>query len=83
MVVEGTIEDLDTIAREVLVRVKDEILGLDVPVTCPVYVNEQRVKMRLLQPFDNVVVDFKREGDRAVAESIVVGRNSADPSGYR
>jgi hypothetical protein len=48
------------------------ILGLDVPVTCSVYVNGARVKLRLLQPFDHVLVGFKRDGDRAIALFIEV-----------
>jgi hypothetical protein len=96
MIVEGTIHDLNTVTREVLVLVNGEILDVDVPVACPVYVNEERVKLRLLQALDRVLVEFKREGDRAIAESIevrrraqrrrgeeMVGRNRAETSGNR
>jgi hypothetical protein len=41
-----------------------------VPVNCPVHVNEERVKLRLLQAGDHVVVEFRKEGDREVAESV-------------
>jgi hypothetical protein len=76
MVVEGTIRQLNTLAREVLVLVNGQLLDVDVPVTCPVYVNAERVKLRLLQALDRVVVDFKRDGARAVAESIEVRRRA-------
>ena len=72
MVVEGTIFDLDTIAREVLVSVQGQILDLDVPAGCPVLVNKEPVKLRLLQRMDRVQIQFKSEGNRAVAESIEV-----------
>lgn len=72
MLAKGTIDDLDTINREIVVRVNDEILPVDVPVTCPVYVNGERVKLRLLQIRDVVVVAFTREAGRAIAESVEV-----------
>jgi hypothetical protein len=74
MVVTGTIYDLDTINREVSIRVNGQILPVDVPVTCRVHVNGERVKLRLLQTRDYVLVEFKKEADRAVAESIEVRR---------
>jgi hypothetical protein len=92
MVVEGTIHDVDIVSRELLVLVKaatvgadlqsaqsveGDILDLDVPVTCPVFVNGERVKLRLLQPLDHVLVDFKKEGVRAIALLIEV-RPEAD-----
>jgi hypothetical protein len=72
MIVEGTIRDLDTVNREVLVLVQGNTLDLDVPVSCPVFLNEECVKLRLLQPLDHVVAGFRREGDRAIAEFIEV-----------
>ena len=52
--------------------IEGDILDLDVPVTCSVYVNGARVKLRLLQPLDHVLVGFKRDGDRAIALFIEV-----------
>jgi len=91
MVIEGTIRDVDIVTREVLVLVKaaagadlqsaesaaGDILDLDVPVICPVFVNGERVKLRLLQPLDQVVVDFRKEGARGIALFIEV-RPQAD-----
>jgi hypothetical protein len=72
MVVEGTIFDLDMIAREVHVLVQGQVLDLDVPTGCPVVVNKEQVKLRLLQRMDRVMVQFKNEGNRAIAQSIEV-----------
>jgi hypothetical protein len=89
MLVDGTIHDLNTLTREVALLVNGEILWVDVPVTCPVYVNGERVKLRLLQVLDHVVVDLKRSRERAIAECIAVRpwsaleRNRVEAAGHR
>ena len=70
--VEGTIQNVDLLAREMQVAVAGAAHNFDVPITCPVYVNDERVKMRLLQPGDHVWVGFTRAEGRSVAQSLRV-----------
>ena len=71
-VASGVIKDVNVLSREVLIQLADDVLVIDVPVACLVLLNDERVKLRLLQAGDPVQVGFKKEGERAVAGTIHV-----------
>jgi hypothetical protein len=70
--VRGTVQRVDLLGREVRVLVEGVPWDFAVPPTCPVVLNEERVKLRLLQPQDTVEVVFSRAGGQAVAHSVRV-----------
>jgi hypothetical protein len=54
--VEGTIDRLDLINRMIALRAGDDVVVYDVPVSCEILLNGQRVKMHVLQVNDQVLV---------------------------
>ena len=74
--VEGVIQSVDPIGRE-LVLLDGRERSFYVPLDCPIILNEERVKLRLLQPMDRATVRYTREHSHAVARSIVVAWDSS------
>jgi hypothetical protein len=70
--VQGTVLQVDLMAREVVVAAADAELVLAVPPACSVWLNRERVKLRLLQPQDTVAVTYALLGGQAVATSVRV-----------
>jgi hypothetical protein len=70
--IEGTIQQIDTISREVVVYIDGAWMCFDVPADCPVLLNRERVKLRLLQPTDRVRVAYCDEDGRHRARVIEV-----------
>jgi hypothetical protein len=70
--VQGTVLHVDVVARELVVAAADGRLVLAVPPACPVWLNRERVKLRLLQPQDPVAVTYALVGGQAVATSVRV-----------
>ena len=68
----GTIEQVDPISRELNLRVGDELWHLYVPFDCPIVLNDERVKLRLLQSTDAAYVMYTQEHDTPIAVSIAV-----------
>ena len=69
---QGALCRVDVCRRELHVLVGDEILICYVPPDCPVLVNGERVRLRLLQPADCVRVEFGLIGGDAVATRIAL-----------
>jgi hypothetical protein len=74
---EGLIHVVDPISRELVLLTKKVPVAFYVPLDCLITLNEERVKLRLLQPMDRATVLFTQEHGRAVARSIVVSWASA------
>ncbi len=55
---DGIIQQVDTVNRELRVQVNGISLTFDVPPGCTVILNEEQVKLRLLQPADRVKVVY-------------------------
>ncbi len=56
--VEGIIQRVDALAREVAVRIDGVEVIFDVPADCVVLLYGERVKLRLLQPQDRAVIAY-------------------------
>lgn len=69
---EGVIEQVDPINRELTLNVEDELVCFYVPLNCPVVLNHERVKLRLLQPLDRAAVQYMVDRGTPVALSISV-----------
>ncbi len=70
--VEGTVRQVDRVAREVGVEVGGTVLVFDVPPDCTILLNGQPVRLRLLLPKDRVEVDYSQGPDLPVAHAIRV-----------
>jgi hypothetical protein len=68
----GTICRVNSLTREIAVRTSGELVEFDVPVECPVLLNGERVKLRLLQPMDRAQVTYDESQGRRQARSIRV-----------
>jgi hypothetical protein len=55
---EGIIQQVDTVNRELRVQVNGTSVTFDVPPGCTVVLNQEQVKLRLLQPADRVRVVY-------------------------
>jgi hypothetical protein len=69
---EGTVCRVDTINRELAVRAGAAQVVFDVPPGCPITLNGERVKLRLIQPHDRVEVHYVRARGLRVARAITV-----------
>ena len=57
--VEGTLLGVDLLNRIVMVRGDEAAWTFDVPASCEILLNGERVKLRLLQPRDRVFVTYR------------------------
>jgi hypothetical protein len=71
-IAEGTLQNVDLIAREMSVRVDGSVMAFDLPPDCTVLLNQERVKLRLLQPTDRVRVTFWDTNGRHQARLVEV-----------
>ncbi|HZU34469.1 MAG TPA: hypothetical protein VFA18_01100 [Gemmataceae bacterium] len=69
----GVVHCLDTVNRELTVRVSGQLWIFDVPVECKIVLHGERVRFRMLQPADRVRITHAGQGDRPVAIRIEVG----------
>jgi hypothetical protein len=69
---QGTVQRIDLVAREVSVAVGGVLWTLAVPPSCAVWLNDERVKLRLLQPQDVIEVECGSAGGQTVAGSMRV-----------
>jgi hypothetical protein len=70
--IEGVLQAVDPINRELRVQHDGGSSTLDVPPNCTIVLNRERVKLRLLQPTDHVRVMFTRLRGRPTARRIEV-----------
>ena len=68
----GRLLRVDTLNRELALLVGDVVVELDVPPSCPVVLNGQAVRLRLLQPQDRLRVTYEAGLGRGVARRIDV-----------
>ncbi len=69
---EGRVLYVDLFNRSVTVLLKNGPLTFDVPPTCEVLLNGERVKLRMLQPRDRVTITFCRRQGILTAMSLEV-----------
>lgn len=68
----GTISRVDPVSREIEVRVGDSSVTFDVRCDSVITLREERVKLRLIQPRDQVRVRYRKERNALVADLIEV-----------
>lgn len=64
----GVVRRVDTINRELHVETSDSVLILDIPCDCTIRLHGERVKLRMLQPLDQVRVTCKEDDNSFVAQ---------------
>jgi hypothetical protein len=69
---QGTLEAVDLVGREIQVISEGKRFKMDVPVVCQIIMYDERVRLRMLQPSDVVEIMFTWENGQAVAQSIEV-----------
>lgn len=70
MLAHGTVQRIDLIARELTIRQECRSITYNIPPTCEVLLNGERVKLRLLQPRDQVRITHRIQADGRTALSI-------------
>jgi hypothetical protein len=63
---------VDLISRELVARVNDDSMKFYVPLDCKIVLNDEPVKLRLLQPMDRAKVVYFLDQGTGVARSVVV-----------
>jgi hypothetical protein len=66
----GVVHHVDTVNREMAVVAGRELRTFDVPVGCAITLHGERVRLRLVQPWDRVRVRYEERGPRAVALAV-------------
>jgi hypothetical protein len=69
---QGHVRAVDVVGRVIQVHSADRLFEVDVPTGCAVWLNGERVKLRLLVPGDFVEVDVSSGPGLSVARSIRV-----------
>jgi hypothetical protein len=72
----GTILEVDPVRRELRMEVGNDVLSFYVPLACLVTLNNERVKLRMLQPCDHATIDCAQEYGISYALSITVDWDS-------
>jgi hypothetical protein len=75
----GTVQSVDPLGREISVLLPTGRAVFYVPSDCPTYLRGERIKLRIVQPGDEVRVTFVREGGVLFAKALEV-RPPADYS---
>lgn len=74
---EGIIQDVDAVNRDMTVLTAGQQKLVDVPPACPIVLNGETVKLRLLQPGDQVHIVYRNRNNRRAAQRIEAGVNQA------
>lgn len=69
-IAQGTLLRIDLIVRELTMRQDNRLISYNIPPTCEVLLNDERVKLRLLQPRDHLRIAYCMQEDRRTALSI-------------
>jgi hypothetical protein len=77
--VTGVLQCVDTLEREIQVLSKGARFHFDVPVGCAICLNGELVKLRLLQPGDQIQVAYELEKCGPIARSIQAGSQQVGP----
>ena len=73
---EGIIQVLDPLSRELVVLTRSNPITFYVPLGCSIILNDERVKLRMLQPMDRAIVRYSQDQGSPVAHSILVNWSS-------
>jgi hypothetical protein len=73
---QGAVQRVDTVGREITVLLPTGLAVFDVPSDCPVLLRGEPIKLRLLQPRDQVRVTFSDCQGRLVAQFVEVQPDS-------
>ncbi len=77
--VEGVIKHVDPVGRELPVIVDGVCMNFFVPIQCTICMNDERVKLQLLQPQDRARLAYSVEHGITTAHSITVATFTAAP----
>lgn len=79
MGLEGVIQQVDAVSRELVVLRNGNQVRFYVPIDCKILLNDERVKLRMLQPMDRACISFTRMHNHFVAHSIAIHWDSPAP----
>lgn len=68
----GSLQQVDAVAREIVVLSDRGTVIFDVPPDCPIYLRGEAIKLRMVQPEDRVRVTFARCREYLVARLLEV-----------
>jgi hypothetical protein len=68
----GVIQQVDPVSRQLPVLVDGVAMNLYVPLNCNIWLNDEPVKMRVLQPSDRARVEYSIQHGVSTAHSIAV-----------
>ena len=74
---DGIIRYIDVTSRELGLLIDNRLVAFDVPMDCRIYVNDELVKLRLLQPLDIARLECLQSSSGLAALSIRVGGTGA------
>lgn len=78
--IEGTVQRVDTMNRELTLHADNIHLVIDIPPDCPILLHGERVKLRLIQPRDQVHATYIEGSAQRVARAIEVHPGSPTPA---
>lgn len=70
--VQGAVQHVDTVSRELTVLLSTGLVVFDVASDCPIYLRGERIKLRLVQPRDQVRVLFLHNDNLLISQRIDV-----------
>ena len=71
----GTIEEVDLLTREVTVALPEHTCVFDIPPGCPIVLHGERIKLRLVQPGDQVAITFLPRAELPIVKLLKVQPN--------
>lgn len=69
---EGIVQRVDTVGRELKVLLSTGVAVVDVPLDCPVMLRGERIKLRMVQPGDEVRIMYSRGRGRIIGKLVEV-----------
>jgi hypothetical protein len=80
--VQGAVQQVDTVGREITVLLSTGIAVFDVPPDCPIFLHGERIKLRMVQSGDQARITFAGSRDARIASRLEVQPDSGY-SGFR
>lgn len=68
----GIVERVDIVQREVAVLIQNNVKLFDIPPDCPIFLHGERIKLRMMQPRDQVNIRFAAGDELPIATSVEV-----------
>jgi hypothetical protein len=75
----GVVQHVDLVGRELGVQFTSGEAVFDVPPDCPIVLHGERIKLRLVQPGDEVAIAFSRSRGLRVVRRLEVQPGSEEP----